>query len=185
MKKRKPRGKEKPGSLGKTFTATRRKKYLEELRATGEKALARLAAGVSSTCLRDHRLETAGFAEAEEEALELYRAEQIGATIHKRGVEGWDEPIYWRNPATGKPEVVGHVRKFSDKLLLAHAKRHMREEYGDKLTSDVNVTGLALADIRDLSTESRKLLEKILAIEVKRQKKKDDNRQNDKKGRDS
>lgn len=171
---KKKRGKDKAGTLGTNFTKARRDKYLAELRATGEKALARNTAGVSSTTLRNHRLETVGFAEEEEEALELYRAEQIGKTIHTRGVEGWDEPIYWRNPETGKPEVVGHVRKYSDKLLLAHAKRHMPEEYGDKTKIDANISGgLALADIRELSPASQKLLRQIITIEAK--KKKDDN----------
>lgn len=37
--------------------------------------------------------------------------------VRRRGVDGWDEPVFQRG------ELVGHIRKYSDTLLLAEAKR--------------------------------------------------------------
>lgn len=55
--------------------------------------------------------------------------------MYRRAVVGYEEPV--RN---NKGEIVGTVRRFSDRLLELYVKRHM-SEYREKLSADVNVTG--------------------------------------------
>jgi len=64
-------------------------------------------------------------------------AERISATIHNRAIEGWREPVYYMG------EVVGYTRKYSDKLILAQAKR-FEPEYKEKTEIDhkVSVAGV-------------------------------------------
>jgi hypothetical protein len=65
--------------------------------------------------------------QAKEDAKDVLRAE-----IHKRAVEGWDEDVY----QLGK--FAGTVHKYSDTLLIFHAKSLM-PEYREKQIVDVNV----------------------------------------------
>lgn len=58
--------------------------------------------------------------EAFEVALERAN-DVIRGEIHRRGVEGWDEPVFY------KGEVCGHVRKFSDRMLELRAMARMQE----------------------------------------------------------
>ena len=68
------------------------------------------------------------FNQAKEEAKDTIRAE-----IYRRGVEGWDEAQF----SAGKR--MGTIRKYSDTLLIFHAKMLM-PEYREKSTVDVNTT---------------------------------------------
>lgn len=68
-----------------------------------------------------------------EMAHEFYR-EKISHVIHDRAVDGWEEPVYYQG------ECIGHVQKYSDRLLELQAKRHC-PEYRDKSQVDHNVTG--------------------------------------------
>ena len=65
--------------------------------------------------------------QAKEDAKDTLRAE-----IYRRGKEGWDEPVYQMGYLAGK------VRKYSDTLLIFHAKMLMAE-YRDK--QQLEVTG--------------------------------------------
>ena len=66
-------------------------------------------------------------------AKEFYR-EKISHVIHDRAIDGWEEPVYFQGV------VIGHIQKFSDRLLELQAKRHC-PEYRDKSQVDHNVTG--------------------------------------------
>jgi hypothetical protein len=63
--------------------------------------------------------------QAKEDARDVIRAE-----IYRRGSEGWDEPVYQLGKYAGK------VRKYSDTLLIFHAKMLM-PEYRDKHSLEV------------------------------------------------
>lgn len=149
-----------PGSAGTHFTQDRRDKYCEELRLHGEKPLAREAVGVSSSTVNRHRMNDDEFREAEDRAMELYRA-SVHKEIHRRAIDGVEEPIY-HNGAR-----VGWKTRYSDQLLLAHAKRHSPELYGDKIRVDqtTHVDGALGLALEKLSPESRGLLRKIIEIE--------------------
>lgn len=158
--KKKTRGTNRPGTSGGIFTEAKRKTYLDVLRETGEAALARDEVGVCHTTVANARRKVADFRPLEEESLRQYRA-KIGAEIHRRGITGVKEPVYH----LGK--VVGWILKYSDRLLIEHARRHV-EEYREKIKVDQTTTGtlaVGLADLKALSPESREDLRRILERE--------------------
>jgi hypothetical protein len=83
----------------------------------------------------------------------------IEQTIHSRAIDGWLEPRF------GKFGVQGHVRRFSDALLIAYAKRHVKEyREGDvqrtEVSGVVNHQHAVAAD--QLTPEQREALRKLL-----------------------
>lgn len=78
------------------------------------------------------------FNQAKEDARDVLRAE-----IYRRAKEGWDEPVW------GAKGLKGTVRKYSDTLLIFHAKA-MMPEYREKSQVDVNTYGGDMAAFRDL-----------------------------------
>jgi len=78
------------------------------------------------------------FAARVEQTLDEIRGE-VEAEIHRRGVKGWDEPVYQKGERAldhdGSP---ASIRKYSDFLLIARARALMPEKYGNKTTVDVN-----------------------------------------------
>ncbi len=157
-----PRGsKNSPGMAGTAFTSERKQKYCAALQQHGEPALARATVGVSHATVYRHRLQDPDFRAMEDEALEQYRS-SVHQAIHRRAIEGWEEPVYHNGV------VVGSRRRYSDALLLAHAKRHSPELYGDKVKVDQTThvdSGLGLA-LEQLGPESRALLRRVLELEA-------------------
>lgn len=152
------RGPNKAGNSSSKFTASRREKYLAILRDTGEPATARDEVGICYGTIVEHRRKTPGFRDDEEESLRQYRA-TIGKEIHRRAIEGVDEPVFYLG------EVAGYVRKYSDRLLIEHAKRHV-PEYREKIKIDQTGTlTVGMADLGSLSEESRNDLRRILERE--------------------
>jgi len=66
-------------------------------------------------------------------ALKTY-CEAVEAEIHRRAIEGVNEPVFYQG------EVVGHVTRYSDRMLELHAKRHI-PEYRERQQVDLNVKG--------------------------------------------
>jgi len=100
------------------------------------------------------------FAQEMMDALDEHRA-RIERAIYERGVEGVEEP---RFNATGQ---IGTVRKYSDQLLLAYAKRHI-SEYREGDTSRVAVAvGVELnrVEVKQLGADQRKALRVLLGAE--------------------
>lgn len=52
--------------------------------------------------------------------------DRIEAEIHRRGIVGVDKPVYY------KGEIVGHIREWSDNLLMFRAKARMNK-YRDRV----------------------------------------------------
>lgn len=130
--------------------------YLVELRKTGRKCAAAIAAGVSGNCVAEHRKNDPDFAEASAEAVDDYR-KSIAAEVHRRGALGWETPVYQKGERVlepmlnedgspmlnedGQPRFVKAVeRRFSDSLLILEAKR-ADPSYREKQTLDLNATG--------------------------------------------
>lgn len=70
------------------------------------------------------------FDEAHARACDVIRQE-----IFRRGVEGWEEPVFGKLPGkdTGSGEV-GRIRKFSDRMLEILAKAKMPTEFRERLS---------------------------------------------------
>ena len=117
----------------KKFTARAMTALLNEIANTGVMYRACHAHGVSYTQFAKIRKEYPEIEELVELAREFYR-EKISHVIHDRAVDGWSEPVFF------KGEIIGHVQKFSDRLLELQAKRHC-PEYRDRSQVDHSVTG--------------------------------------------
>lgn len=65
------------------------------------------------------------FAAAVEEALENSRA-VVEEELHRRSITGWEEPVFQRG------ELVGHVTRYSDRLLELRAKALLPNKYIDR-----------------------------------------------------
>lgn len=115
------------------LTAQRKQLFLEELERHGVIARAARAASPHSTskngCLQtfyDERARNAEFACAWDEAVAQAKG-AIEHEIHRRAIEGYEEPIYG---GRYKEKIVGTVRKYSDRLLELRA-RALLPEYRD------------------------------------------------------
>ena len=110
-------------SIPTKFTDTVRQVYLDHLALTGERYGACRAAGmsykqVSEYYLTDGELYLEDFADARDEALAKF-AELLAAEVRRRAVDGWIE----RELIDKDGKVVGHVKKYSDRLLELALKR--------------------------------------------------------------
>lgn len=119
--------------IGREFTPDRWEVFLAEYAKFGLLGQAARAADVSPETIRKYRRDIPEFAEMFDQALADFR-ESLEKEVHRRAVEGWDEPVYQ------KGELCGTIRRHSDRMLELLAKRHIAE-YRDKVTVDANVKG--------------------------------------------
>lgn len=83
----------------------------------------------------------------------------IEKTIHTRAIDGWEEPKF------NQTGIVGHVRRFSDTLLIAYARRHIPEyREGDTTVSQVEgeVVHRHKVDVGQLTAAQRAALRLLL-----------------------
>ncbi len=116
------------------FDARARRVYLQHYEKTAMKGLSAEAAGVHVQTVIVRRNADEKFAQQEAEAYERY-CDRLEEEARRRGHDGYDEPVFQQGTK------VGVKRKYSDSLLLAKLKRHRKEEYSDKSTTDLNVQG--------------------------------------------
>jgi hypothetical protein len=114
------------GELGRIERAPFMASFINSYANLGNIALACKQANVGRKAVyRWYREDIDGFKglfdEAYQEACELVEAE-----IHRRGVKGWDEGVWY------KGDEVGTVHKYSDILLIFLAKALMPDKYRDK-----------------------------------------------------
>lgn len=107
--------------------------YLNTYREHGLHGMAAKAAGVTRQCVEHHLEKDEDFLLLRTNAYNDYR-EAIEHEVKRRAIEGWDEPVFY------KGDECGVVRKYSDRMLELHTKRH-NPEYRDKQTIDLNATG--------------------------------------------
>ena len=94
------------------------------------------------------------------------RQEQRENALHRRGVEGWEEPVF-RGKYGGQ---VGTIRRFSDKCLEMALKAGDRKKYGDKV--DIDHSGQVIhfhtAGVRDGTPVPRVIDGMVVAEDVQR-----------------
>lgn len=115
------------------FDERAKARYLELLSRSGQQSSSAYQVGVTAKTVQAHARQNPEFKAACGDALDRYR-ERIDGEVRRRGLEGVEEPVFFQGI------VVGWLRKYSDQLLLAHAKRHV-PEYRDRVQADLNVTG--------------------------------------------
>ena len=104
------------------------------------------------------------FAKAWDEALDIARY-TVEAELHRRGVEGYDRPVY-----QGGKEV-GSIKEYSDALLLARIRK-LDPAYRQRQTIEHGgAVAVTPVDFSQLSDQSRDLMRQILEIETAKQAK--------------
>jgi len=107
------------------------------LTASGETCLDALeAAGLTWGQLQSVKGASPAVMALYEQARDLMRLQQISQrerALLKRGVDGWEEPV-WH-----KGDMVGTIRRFSDKCLELGLKANQPKKYRDKTDNKVNV----------------------------------------------
>ena len=119
-------------------TAERKAAFLTELRKHGVVTAAARAASPHASpkygCLasfKEARRKDPIFAQQWDDAVDEATA-RIEQELHRRAVEGWNEPVYQ------KGEMVGTITRYSDKLMELLAIGVRPDKYGRR---DVHVTG--------------------------------------------
>lgn len=115
------------------FTPERQAMYLFLLMETGMAGKSARKAGVSPSAVSYRTNPNSPGFDAEfrqqcEDAKNLYN-ESIEGEIVRRGVHGWKEPVFG---GKDRDQIVGYVRKYSDQLLIQHAKAR-NPIYKDKI----------------------------------------------------
>ena len=97
--------------------------FLTALESSGNVTVAARLAGVSRTAAYKARRGEAEFAASWDEALEV-ALDGMEAEARRRAVEGWEEPVFYQG------KVCGHIRKYSDALIMFLLKAY-RPEFRD------------------------------------------------------
>lgn len=115
-------------------TAKKRQRFLELVANSCSIVKAALAIGVSRNHLYRLRDTDANFAIDWDKALQL-GADVLEEEVRRRAVVGVREPVYY------KGDVVGHVRKYSDILLIFRLKGLKPDMYRDRYTAELSGPG--------------------------------------------
>ncbi len=155
--KRKPRRSE-PGqtSVRGKFDDASRRAFLSHYAHTAVLYKSAHAANLCTQTIRSNILNDPEFANEVEQAKQQY-AELLESEVHRRGVVGIDEPIFYR----GKE--VGVVRKYSDRMLALQVKRFC-PEYRDRIdvnASSTNTNLISPIDLKGLDDVNLDALEKL------------------------
>ncbi len=103
--------------------------FLEILRETANVTEAATAAGISRTCAYEHRADELDFAAEWNDAVEE-ATDKLEREARRRAVEGWEEPVFH------KGEVVGGVRKYSDRMLELLLKAHRPDKFKERVANE-------------------------------------------------
>lgn len=90
--------------------------FLADLRDRGNVTLAAKVAGYARSSLYERIKEDPSFAQAVDDARAEYQS-RLELEADRRAVEGVEKPVFYQG------EVCGHVREYSDNLLMFRLKR--------------------------------------------------------------
>ena len=87
-----------------------------------------------------------------EEAVDLWRDLVLEREAHRRGIEGWDEPLYYRRKLTGDT-----IRKRSDRVFAMLYQRHCgrKPEVEVNVASGVLVVGMPSQTVEEWIEQHR------------------------------
>ncbi len=114
------------------FTAERRATFFETLTLCGLVQRASDMCGVNRQWLYELRKNDDEFAADWTDALEQY-GDTIDEEIHRRAVEGWEEPVYQGG------DLVGVIRKYDSALLMAKARAVRPKLYRQNVKVEADV----------------------------------------------
>lgn len=135
-----------------------RKLYIQHLARYGNVEAACAYINVRFAVMSEFRKAHPWFNDEIKEALTAHKT-LIEETIHSRAIDGWLEPKF------GKFGVQGYVRKYSDQLLIAYARRHIKD-YREGDVQHTEVTGVVdhvhSVQAKELAPEQREALRLLL-----------------------
>ncbi|MEN6358351.1 MAG: terminase [Armatimonadota bacterium] len=128
------------------FSKKKREIFLQALSETGIVSTACSAAGIVRATAYKHKSEDVKFEAEWEDALES-AVDAMEVEAHRRAVTGCLEPVFYQG------EEVGHIRRYSDTLLMFLMKSRKPEKFRDN--HSVELTGKDGAPINDCSAKER------------------------------
>ena len=135
-----------------------RKLFLKHYARFGNQTAAAAHVRLSLEMIEVWRKRDPEFQAQVERAKEEHKA-SIERAIHQRAIDGWTEPRF------SKEGVIGHIRRYSDSLLLAYARRHIPEyREGDTvpIRGELNHKHQHQIDVSQLSREQRAALRLLI-----------------------
>ena len=108
--------------------------FLDTLRRTGNVVRAANNADVARQVVYRARGSSTKFKADWDEALEEAR-ELLESEARRRAEIGVEEPVFYQG------EIVGHIRKYSDNLLMFLLKAHWPQKFRENVTVDQRVSG--------------------------------------------
>jgi hypothetical protein len=121
-------------------SASWRETFLCALEASGNVSASARRAGVGRATAYRHRQAEPEFRSGWDQAIET-AMDDLEAEARRRAVDGWDEPVFF------KGEVCGHIRRYSDALIMFLLKAYRPEfrdnyrvEHSGDTTTTVRVT---------------------------------------------
>ena len=132
-------------------TSEKRQKFLDALAQTCNITKACEISGIGRASVYDWRGEDEGFAKDWKKALEI-GSELLEDEAVRRAREGVEEPVYQGG------RLVGHVRKYSDTLLIFLLKGAKPEKYRENVKQEIS--GAGGGPVQIISTIPRPLLDK-------------------------
>jgi hypothetical protein len=119
--------------------------FFEELGRTALPCQSARTVGISIQWCDSQRAESKEFAARWENAIRQYR-EVLEKEIHRRGVEGVEEPVFYEGCEVAK------VKKYSDRMLELKAKRFI-PQYREKLIEATIAGGVVVVSAPAASAE--------------------------------
>jgi len=110
-----------------------RQAYLREVAATGLLCRSAFRLDFWTGPFKDLRKKDPEFDTQVKEALALY-GELLEAEAHRRGVDGWEEPVFFHGAECGR------IKKHDGRLLELKLKRFV-PEYRERVSVDAALTG--------------------------------------------
>jgi hypothetical protein len=115
---------------GKPLDAQLKQKFLAKLKAThGNVSKACQIIQISRNAAYEHKRTDADFSAAWDQVLESVY-DEMEQELYNRSVKGWNEPVFY------KGDIVGTIRKKSDRLLEFALKGNRAEKFRERL--DIN-----------------------------------------------
>lgn len=109
------------------------RRYLKLLEDMGRKTAAARRAGLDPDFVNERVKRDVEFAAKVEAAIRTF-GEKCEAEVHRRALEGWDEPVFHKGTQCGV------VRKYDSRLLELSVKRYC-PEWREKLAVDATISG--------------------------------------------
>jgi hypothetical protein len=114
--------------------------FLGALEASGNVSASARRAGVGRATVYRHRAGEADFRESWDEALEV-ACDALEAEARRRALDGWDEPVFYEG------KVCGHIRKYSDALIMFLLKAY-RPQFRDHALTEHAVNAPVQVEVR-------------------------------------